>query len=198
MRQADPKPDDVLAVVDADCFITGKRWAEGASIAKETGRLVIPHDSTCRMDEAQSQEVLDGKCPNAGPTGRWFRDNRRPQVVSGVVFIRFDSFLKLNGFDETFVGWGGEDTAFKLAGDALLGPAIRLDGPLFHFHHDRQAGAVDKTDEQYQENRRRWLEYRNAKQISIFNKVNEAGYQERSTFPLGSDWDYKATAEGLP
>lgn len=188
VRLADPKPDDVLAIVDADCFITSKRWREGSVTARETGRLVIPHDSICRMTESQSAEVLRDRCPNRGPSGKWYRKTRGPKVVSGVIFIRFDSFKKINGFDERFVGWGGEDNAFKIAASEFLGPLIRLDGPLFHFYHTRAEGRNIES-EQYEANRRRWLEYRNAAECFIFYKVSEAGFAKGPDHKLGENWE---------
>ena len=187
VRLSNPGPSDVLAIADADCFVTGLRFQEGAQAAKETGRLVIPHDTVCRLTKEQSAEVLNDRCPAKGPNGRWYRDNRSRPCVSGLVFLRFDSWLLINGMDESFRGWGGEDNALKIAADNLLGPSIRLDGPLYHLWHERQEGRT-RDSAQYRANRRRWLEYRNAAEAFIFEKTNEAGYLTQSPYKLGDRW----------
>lgn len=183
VRLANPDPTDVLAIADADCFITSKRFAEGAKIAHETGRLVIPHDSVCRTTEPQCEYILDHLCPIKGPTGSLYRKHRSRQCVSGLVFLRFDSFLLINGFDESFVGWGGEDNAFKIAAQTLLGRVTRLKGPLFHLWHARQGGR-NNASAQYRANRRRWLSYYKAKQIYVYYKTIESGFSSRSTYDL--------------
>ena len=189
VRKADPAADDVLAIIDADCFTTGRRFTEGANVAKETGRLVIPHDSVCRMTPEQSREVLDKKCPVKGPTGRWFRGTRSRKCCSGLLFLRFDKFCQVNGFDESLVGWGAEDNCFLEACKNLLSAdPVRLDGPLYHLWHERQDGRNFES-EQYRKNYRRWQEYRNAGQVYVFNKVNENGFNERSTFNLEQVFD---------
>ena len=78
----------------------------------------------------------------------------------------------MNGFDENFVGWGGEDNAFKLACDQILGPVKRLDGPLFHLWHP----PTERNS--HTENHVRYLAYRgaNAKEIQSF--LNVKGYAD--------------------
>ena len=184
VEKAKPKPADVIAVCDADCFITSTRWFEGANAAAATGRLVIPHDSVCRMTPAQSQEVLKNYCPTKGPTGKWFRKNRSPECHSGITFLKAESFFRVNGYDANFRGWGGEDTAHRITCNQFLGATIRLDGPLFHFHHEREAAAINKTDPEYLKNKERWLRYRHAADFSIHELISQNGFKPGSPFGL--------------
>ena len=170
---ADTADDTVLCIVDADCVITRLRFTQGAAAARDTGRLVIPHDAVCRMTREQSDDVLANHCPTVGPRGRWWRDNRGPQCCSGLLFIRLDSFRRVNGFDESFIDWGGEDNAFRIACKHLLGEPIRLDGPLFHFWHPR----VERSHPHYESNHDRYMAYRDAVERSVTQLVSENGLQ---------------------
>ena len=157
LEKTDYDPNDTIVVIsDADCVVTGRRFNEAIAEAYKSNRLVIPHDSVCRMTLQQSNEILSNKSPIHGPTGRWFRSNRSRQCVSGVLVIKLSKFFEVNGFDETFVGWGGEDNAFFHACNKLLGESVRLDGPLYHFWHEKS------SMESLPENTKRYLEYKDA------------------------------------
>lgn len=151
----------ILIIADADCFITGLRFNQAVKSAFESNRLVIPHDTVCRMDPNQSSEVLADKSPVEGPNGRWFRDTRSKQCVSGILAIKLKSFIQINGFDEAFVGWGGEDNAFFLTCQKLLGESVRLDGPLYHLWHTKS------TMECQPANADRYYKYKSATAIDL-------------------------------
>jgi len=127
---------DVLVIADADCAIQKGALLRAVNIARSNSKLVIPHNQVCRMTPEQSRDVLDSHAPQRGPRNHWWSDTRSRQCVSGVIVISADSFEKVNGFDEGFVGWGGEDNAFKKICDLVLKGVVRNKGVLFHFFHD--------------------------------------------------------------
>jgi hypothetical protein len=55
--------------------------------------------------------------------------------TGGVMVIRPDAWWRMGGSDERFRGWGFEDTATRVAADALLGPTVRHDGTIYHLWH---------------------------------------------------------------
>ena len=170
-------PDDTIIVIaDADCVVTTARCQDSCREAMASSKLVIPHDSVCRMTPEQSAEILGKYSPVAGPRGTWFRNNRIHPSVSGLITIRKDMFERVNGFDEQFVDWGGEDNAFKIACDKLLGESIRLGGPLFHFWHT-PSPMVDKVVE----NKVRHLAYRGASSEEIQTLLCTQGLQQVTT-----------------
>jgi N-terminal domain of galactosyltransferase len=59
----------------------------------------------------------------------------RPPAVGGCVIVHRDAFEKVNGYDERFQGWGGEDRAFVLALKTLVGDSFRYPAPIYHLWH---------------------------------------------------------------
>jgi predicted glycosyltransferase involved in capsule biosynthesis len=57
--------------------------------------------------------------------------------------IRRDAFVHLGGFDERFVGWGGEDDAMTIKVERARLSCVELDREVaLHLHHPRPAEAT--------------------------------------------------------
>ncbi len=48
-----------------------------------------------------------------------------------------NTFIVAGGFDERFIGWGGDDDAFVHALETLCGNYIKLGREVFHLWHPR-------------------------------------------------------------
>ena len=46
-----------------------------------------------------------------------------------------DTFIAAGGFDERFIGWGGDDDAFMVTLETLCGNYIKLDREVIHLWH---------------------------------------------------------------
>jgi hypothetical protein len=76
-----------------------------------------------------------------------------PGAASGILLFREHAWLRTNGQDEVFEGWGYEDTAFRLAQFTLNGPFV---------HHKGTATAavhVEASLEQLPRNQSRYRQY---------------------------------------
>ena len=76
----------------------------------------------------------------------------RPSIVfaGGVIGIRRKDFCRIGGFDECFVGWGGEDDALTHKIN-LLCSHITLKYTAYHLWHDRNVNGTP-NHEHYQQN----------------------------------------------
>ena len=77
----------------------------------------------------------------------------------------------VGGFDESFIGWGYEDDAFRAALDVMVGKSLRLRGcNLYHMWHP-----VSPTDgfesPTIQHNRKLYSQYKRAKSPAMMKKV---------------------------
>jgi predicted glycosyltransferase involved in capsule biosynthesis len=80
---------------------------------------------------------------------------------------------EVGGFDERFVGWGGEDNAFWHACTVISGaePA-RVPGYAYHLWHP---AASNKRDAQYRTNRELWRRYSAANTEADIRRIRPRG-----------------------
>lgn len=133
-RAARRSSGDVLVVSDADVFVAGR--ALDAAVARvRHAAWVVPHGPTRRLTEAATAAVVEGADPRRART---YGRTRVAGAGGGLLVVPRAGFELVGGMDENFAGWGFEDVAFALALDALVGPHVRLDAPLFHLWHRPQ------------------------------------------------------------
>lgn len=126
---------DVAVIIDSDVVCDAQRVKDAVRLAHETGSLVLPHDERRDLNDAGTKLVMSGY------KGNWDRyvhrrysaANGHPSVSSVVVVPR-RLWDEIGGFDETFRGWGYEDTAFAAAAETF-GGIIRMPGEVWHFWH---------------------------------------------------------------
>lgn len=122
---------DVAVLIDADVIINPERVKEAAQLAHETGQMVLPHDIRKDLSLKGSQLV------QSGFQGSWERyvSRRYQDMVSCVVVIPRRLWDEIGGFDESFTGWGYEDTAFAAAAQTFGDGYQRMPGEVWHLWH---------------------------------------------------------------
>jgi hypothetical protein len=131
----------LLALADAD-LIVPRALPEAAERCRP-GHAVKPYRSIVDLTAEESARVRTGEwgfVPSRTSGVPKNREGRGEQVVfaGGLFLIHRDTYLQLGGFDERFVGWGGEDDAMTVklqrAGVALSEIG---DEPALHLWHPR-------------------------------------------------------------
>jgi hypothetical protein len=121
-----------------------------AGVAAARGAFVILHDNDILVPARYAAEVA--------ANGHDFIDLKRflfyldaegrlaavvQNLQGGSIAVRRDAYLDIGGFDEEFVGWGGEDNDFWDRAETT-GRAYRFGYlPMTHLHHPPQKGKVD-------------------------------------------------------
>jgi GT2 family glycosyltransferase len=67
----------------------------------------------------------------------YYIDNYYERFAGKLMVMRRETYFAAGGYDERFVGWGGDDDAFVNALETLCGPFIKLDNTVIHFYHER-------------------------------------------------------------
>lgn len=125
---------DVAVVIDCDVITNPPAVRWGVELAAAAGQIVVTHDERVMLSRNGTTKVL------AGFQGSW----RTPQMIERIwndsvscsVAVPRPLWDKVGGFDEMFVGWGYEDTAFQIACEAMTGrPIIKVNSELFHLWH---------------------------------------------------------------
>jgi hypothetical protein len=128
-------PDaDVVAMVDRDVFLTDKvvdyirgHWQDGS--------LVFPYSEAMYLKETDTRLLVGGKPLLPGYKDHGVTIDRQTGLCN--VFTR-DTWKRIGGYDEEFVGWGAEDDAFLTKCRRLVGPISRSreDGCIaYHLFH---------------------------------------------------------------
>lgn len=126
---------DLALVIDSDIVIDPELVRKGLDRAVATGRVVLPFDRRMMVTEAGTALVLDG---HVGSWVRFARLDRYRDHASSCVVVPRAAWDAVGGFDDRFVGWGGEDDAFWAACDATAGTE-RLPGQVWHLWHPSAA-----------------------------------------------------------
>jgi hypothetical protein len=119
---------NVLVVCDADAIVEPEPL-QAAVAAAADGKLHLPYTACRLLTQAGSQAVLAGANPQLADA--WYIN---PYSVGGCVVVAYDTWRDVGGWDERFIGWGFEDTAFWASVDTLHG-TVRHDGTLHDLWH---------------------------------------------------------------
>lgn len=127
---------DVALIIDADVIFDPADAREAVQMAHDTGQMVLPYELRFDLDSRGTEMVLAGDTPNLGDRAwdRHIAHTYRNQV-SGVFAIARPLWDAMEGFDEKFRGWGGEDNAAAAAAQTFGGPLLRLPGAVWELHH---------------------------------------------------------------
>jgi len=127
---------DLIIAADPDSLVPADpSLVDALAVASAADGLVIPHDQYLYLTPAATADVYGGADLWAmGPQHCEFHGRNGQGNV--VVFHR-SVWQKVGGLDERFPLWGGDDAAFSYATHALVGPMVRLPGPMVHLWHHR-------------------------------------------------------------
>lgn len=117
---------DVAIFADACILPSVSRVREAVEVARETGYFVQPFSQMLWMrNGAKTRERTD-------------------PVPGGVVVVPRRLYETVGGYDERFIGWGGEDNAFAWACATMAG-RTRLEGSAVHMYHVKSEKAADPS-----------------------------------------------------
>jgi len=131
----------LLALADADLIVPDALPAAAERCGP--GHAVKPYRTIVDLDAEESGRVRAGEWSFAPARAAGLPKNREGQgeqvvFAGGLFVIHRDTYLRLGGFDERFVGWGGEDDAMtvKLRRAGVVLSEIG-DEPALHLWHPR-------------------------------------------------------------
>lgn len=147
---------DVAVIADSDTWVPPTQLYEAVRLARRTGSLVSALTSVIQLGQDYTESLL------RGTSGILSAERVRTldiETESSMIVVPRVLWERIGGFDEKFVGWGGEDNAFWRAATILGGAPLRVDGAAFHLWHDTADVIERKMDPGYMLNLKRWLSY---------------------------------------
>lgn len=134
---------DVAVIIDNDVVFEPRAVESAVQIAAVTNRLVVGHDERIMLTNFGTGRILKGD------TGSWRNRQYVERIwydsVSCVVAVSRWLWDEVEGFDPLFVGWGREDTAFRIACESVSGPMVKVAGETFHLWHPVSPDAKDSS-----------------------------------------------------
>jgi hypothetical protein len=122
---------DIAVIADSDSFVGSDQLNAAIDTCLRTGQMVLAYDRFCYLSRAMSDAVMDGYLGDWTPGVEW----AIPGTCSSMVVVTRDVWDECEGFDEGFIGWGGEDIAFSHKAQTFGGGLQRVTGPVWHLHH---------------------------------------------------------------
>ncbi len=126
---------DVALIIDSDTISDRDAVRTGADVALSTGCMVTCHDLRIMLTDRGTKRILKGY--NRSWRGHGFVERIWYESCSSAVAVSRQLFDRVGGFDERFVGWGREDSAFRMACETFSGkPMLRVASAAFHLWHE--------------------------------------------------------------
>lgn len=140
---------DVAVILDSDTILDVDSIDAAIARAHETGHLVLPFKVRCLLNQAGTVKILRGHSGSwSGYVAARQTPRDRYEYISGCQVVPRALWDEVDGFDERFEGWGGEDDAFHAACTALTGHDARcdrLEGRAWHLWHRPSPHANHRT-----------------------------------------------------
>lgn len=122
---------DIAIVADSDSFVGNAQIEAAVETCARTGQMTLAYDRFAYLSREMSDRVM------AGYLGDWTAgvEWSLPGTCSSMVVVTRDVWDEAEGFDEGFVGWGGEDIAFSHKAQTFGGGLQRIPGFVWHLWH---------------------------------------------------------------
>ena len=162
---------DVAVVADGDAWVPEQNLDRAIMQARKTGKLVSALSEVYELDEDTSRHVTSCGFHALDHTRAERVRVRDLETQSLCVVVPRPLFEAVHGFDERFVGWGGEDNAFWRACEIVGGTPERISGPAYHLWHPSGAPTNKAQDPLYRANWDLWTKYRKARTLADLRRI---------------------------
>jgi hypothetical protein len=128
--------DDVCVITDADSFVSERQLKDAVDLAKLSGKMVSPFTFVVQLSEDCTCRMVGGQHALYPRNMEVEHVRTKPiETQSNVLVVPRALWDEIGGFDERFVGWGGEDNSFWRAAEIRGGEVLRIPGAAFHLWH---------------------------------------------------------------
>lgn len=122
---------DIAIVADSDSFVGHSQIEAAVDTCAATGQMTLAYDRFAYLSRAMSDQIMSGFEGDWTAGVEW----ALPGTCSSMVIVTRAVWDESEGFDEGFVGWGGEDIAFSHKAQTFGGGLQRVPGFLWHLWH---------------------------------------------------------------
>lgn len=127
---------EVVVLTDCDLIMDPYMFIESLKLMMQY-ECVSPYSSvvdlTAQESVAKLEQMMSIKRPGRGET-----DNQKINICGGMTIFRKEAYLRIAGYNEDFVGWGGEDDFMAMKVKNFLS-WHEMPGRCYHLFHERDA-----------------------------------------------------------
>lgn len=160
----------ILCFADADTTFNREQIERAVALIDEGAPWVLPYgrNEYYNLTEADSDTLLSSPVDvSVEAPADW---EFRVESWAGVLLVPRDHFDVVHGYDPRFCGWGGEDNAFRLALDVMVGGHTRLAfDHVCHIWHPRGDAGFEQPD--WPRNARLLRQYARAKSAPLMEAI---------------------------
>jgi len=125
---------NIIVFGDSDLIMEPNQFIAGLQ-AIENYEMVSPYHSVVDLTQQESNMSLEQVIKINRP-GRGETDNQKINISGGIAMFRRDAIQKIGGWNEDFIGWGGEDDFQTMKVKNFLS-WTELRARCFHLYHAR-------------------------------------------------------------
>lgn len=125
---------NVIVFGDSDLIMDPNRFIDGLKLLDQY-EMVNPYSSVVDLDASESNLQIEQLVLIDRP-GRGENDHQKVPLCGGICMFRKDSINKIGGWNEDFIGWGGEDDFQSIKVKNFL-TYSELPNKCYHLFHNR-------------------------------------------------------------
>lgn len=165
---------DFIVFGDSDIFMKPNDFLKALK-ELEKNEMVSPYNKMIDLSESENNLNFD-EIYKIDRTGRGELDNQKINISSGISMYRRSAIEKIKGWDESFVGWGGEDNlqTYKvkrfLKYTEMEAPCYHLNHPIYAVDMEHYNRSLDVLNQVFSLSDEDLVKYVNSKKIGKLNK----------------------------
>lgn len=127
---------NIIVCGDSDIVMDPNKFIYALNSLSEY-EMVSPYHSVVDLTPQESMMPLE-QVVNINRVGRGEEDNQKINISGGISIFRKDALMRIGGWNEDFIGWGGEDDYQTIKVKRFL-KWKELEGRCYHLYHSKSA-----------------------------------------------------------
>ena len=125
---------NVIGFGDSDLIMNPESFINSLKMLEQYD-CVSPYSKVIDLHQNENNLPLN-QLYSINRPGRGEQDNQKINLTGGIVFYKKESIIRIGGFDQGFIGWGGEDN-FQSHKTELFLKWFENPGKVYHLYHEK-------------------------------------------------------------